>query len=598
MGLSHRTLSRLTTVGLVAVLAFLTGFAIWAARTTASSAEAVRRSSDSSTIYDVTRRAVAAEYIWVTEYLLKLGPASAYLDAGELRREHAAAARVLAAGLESARRDDPGDAARISPLLARHSEYVAAAQRLFDAVDAGLPGLALAIERDEIDPLFSRIEAEVERLAVLHRRQTSEHLDDLSGSERLVLRATPIAFAAGLLLLIGFFVLLRNLQRRLETAREEEIERLGRAALTDNLTGLRNHRAFQEDVARELLRAGRTGAALSLVVLDLDNLKQVNDAHGHQAGDEQLKALARAALATVRGSDAAYRLGGDEFALVLPGEQAWAALRAVQRLQASLETAGCKDWRPTCTAGIAQSDGLVARDTLLRRADLALIEAKRSHRQALVYSDELAPRTLEPDREAAEHHTKTLATALARAVDAKDSYTRSHCETVSELCALIAGALGLDDERTGRLRLAGLLHDVGKIGIPDAVLQKPAGLTDEEFELMKTHVTLGHSIVSGAELDQEAEWILHHHERLDGRGYPDGLPADDLPLESRIILVADAFEAITTDRPYRKARSESQALAELEEHAGSQFDPDCVAALRRALHGSGSLAAERRALAR
>jgi len=598
MRVSQRTVSRLTTAGLVAVLAFLTGFAIWAARTTASSADAVRRSSDVSSIYDETRRAVAAEHIWVTEYLLKLGPASADIDPGKLRREHAAAARTLVAGLKRARREDPGDAARIPPVLKRHAEYVAAAERLFDAADAGLPGLALAIERDAMDPLFSRIEDEVERLAVVHRRQASEHLDDLNGSQRLVLRATPIAFAAGLLLLIGFFVLLRNIQRQLETAREEEIERLGLAALTDNLTGLRNHRAFQEDIARELLRAARHGTALSLVVLDLDDLKGVNDAFGHQAGDEQLKALAHAALATVRGSDAAYRLGGDEFALVLPGEQAWAGLRAVQRLQAGLETAGSADSRPTCSAGIAQADGLVARDTLLRRADLALIEAKRSHRRALIYSDELAPRAQEPNRAASEHHTKTLATALARAVDAKDSYTRSHCETVSELCALIACELGLDDDRTARLRLAGLLHDVGKIGIPDAVLQKPASLTDEEFELMKTHVTLGHSIVSGAELDQEAEWILHHHERLDGRGYPDGLFAEDVPLESRIILVSDAFEAITTDRPYREARSESRALAELEEHAGSQFDPNCVAALRRALHGSSSPAAEQLMAAR
>ncbi|MBA3331491.1 MAG: diguanylate cyclase [Actinobacteria bacterium] len=591
-------MSRLTTAGLVAVLAFLTGFAIWAARTTASSADAVRRSSDLSSIYDETRRAVAAEDSWVTEYLLRLGPESVYLDARKLRRGHAAAARSLVGTLRSARREDAGGTALNLLLLKRHSAYVEAAERLFDAVDAGRPGLALAIKFDEIQPRFSRIEEGVERLAVAHRREGSEHLDDLNGSQQLVLRATPIAFGAGLLLLIGFFLLLRNLQRRLETAREEEIERLGRAALTDNLTGLRNHRAFQEDVARELLRAGRTGTALSLVVLDLDDLKQVNDALGHQAGDEQLKALADAALSTVRGSDAAYRLGGDEFALVLPGEQAWAALRAVQRLQATLEAAGCPNSRPTCTAGIAQSDGLVARDTLLRRADLALLEAKRSHRQTLIYSDELAPRVLEPDRVASEHHTKTLATALARAVDAKDSYTRSHCETVSELCALIACELGLDDDRAARLRLAGLLHDVGKIGIPDAVLQKPASLTDEEFELMKTHVTLGHSIVSGAELDQEAEWILHHHERLDGRGYPDGLPADDLPLESRIILVADAFEAITTDRPYREARSESQALAELEEHAGSQFDPDCVAALRRALHGSSSPAVEQLMAAR
>jgi putative nucleotidyltransferase with HDIG domain len=168
-------------------------------------------------------------------------------------------------------------------------------------------------------------------------------------------------------------------------------------------------------------------------------------------------------------------------------------------------------------------------------------------------------------------------------VDAKDSYTRSHSETVSETCGLIAEELGLAPERVARLRLAGLLHDIGKIGIPDAILQKPSALTDEEFEVMKTHSKLGYRIVRGAELEQEAEWILHHHERPDGRGYPDGLRGDELPLESRIILVADAFEAMTSDRPYRRGQSECVALAELTRCSGSQFDPDCVEALHRAV---------------
>ena len=153
------------------------------------------------------------------------------------------------------------------------------------------------------------------------------------------------------------------------------------------------------------------------------------------------------------------------------------------------------------------------------------------------------------------HHVTTLASALARAVDAKDAYTHSHCETVAELCALIATEIGMPADRVAKVRLAGLLHDVGKIGISDAILQKPGSLTVDEFEVMKTHPTLGCHIVSAAELYQESEWILHHHERLDGRGYPEGLRGEEIPLESRIIMVADAFEAITADRPYRDRRS-------------------------------------------
>jgi putative nucleotidyltransferase with HDIG domain len=181
------------------------------------------------------------------------------------------------------------------------------------------------------------------------------------------------------------------------------------------------------------------------------------------------------------------------------------------------------------------------------------------------------------------HHLKTIATALATAVDARDSLTRSHSETVAELCELIGAELGLEPARRRMLRLAGLLHDVGKIGIADVVLQKSGALTPEEYELMKTHVTLGNSIVRATDMPELAEWILHHHERVDGTGYPDGLAGDEIPLESRLILVADAFEALTCDRPYRGRRSVDEALAEIELHAGSQFDAGCVEALARVL---------------
>jgi putative nucleotidyltransferase with HDIG domain len=180
-------------------------------------------------------------------------------------------------------------------------------------------------------------------------------------------------------------------------------------------------------------------------------------------------------------------------------------------------------------------------------------------------------------------HLDRLATALAKAVDAKDSYTRSHCQTVSQFCAAIAIELGHGPERVAKLRLAGLLHDVGKIGISDAILRKPSALTDEEFELMKAHTRLGYDIVRGAELAEEARWILYHHERLDGSGYPHGLRGDEVPLESRVILVSDAFEAMTAGRPYRAGCPERKAFEELDRHAGTQFDPLCVAALRRAL---------------
>jgi putative nucleotidyltransferase with HDIG domain len=202
-------------------------------------------------------------------------------------------------------------------------------------------------------------------------------------------------------------------------------------------------------------------------------------------------------------------------------------------------------------------------------------EAKRLSQ--LVLTDPLAKLRVED-----EHH-RTLADALALAVDTKDASTRSHSQTVSTLCAVIETELGFEPEEVSRIRLAGLLHDVGKIGIPDAILKKPAKLNVEEYEKMKTHSVLGHNIVQAADMPIEADWVLHHHERIDGGGYPDGLAGQDIPLESRIIHVADAFEAMTSDRPYRVAPGEQFAVGELQRNVDTQFDSDVVAALLRAL---------------
>jgi putative nucleotidyltransferase with HDIG domain len=176
---------------------------------------------------------------------------------------------------------------------------------------------------------------------------------------------------------------------------------------------------------------------------------------------------------------------------------------------------------------------------------------------------------------------RSVAEALARAVDAKDSYTRSHCQMVSDVASRIATDLGFSSAHVDQVRLAGLLHDVGKIGVADAILHKPGPLDAEEMAIMETHSTLGERIVQGAGLDEVGRWIRHHHERLDGSGYPDGLAGAEIPIESRIVLVADAFEAMTADRPYRRGQSVEWAISELRRHVGTQFDERCVAAAER-----------------
>jgi diguanylate cyclase (GGDEF)-like protein/putative nucleotidyltransferase with HDIG domain len=314
-------------------------------------------------------------------------------------------------------------------------------------------------------------------------------------------------------------------------------------------------------------------------MLDLDDLKTVNDGLGHQAGDERLQALAAALGATQRAGDSGFRIGGDEFAVVLSGTRSWGALEFAQRLAVELES---RVRGATVTAGIAEALDTRDKDKLIGEADLALITAKQINQQAAIYSEDMHANVDVAIAED-EHHTRTLANALALAVDAKDSYTRSHCQTVSQLCVVIATELGVGREHLVRVRLAGLLHDVGKIGVPDSILQKTGALTDDEYERMKSHSVLGAAIVEAADMYVEAHWVRHHHERMDGTGYPDGLAGNDIPLESRIILVADAFEAMTSDRPYRPAPGQRYALDELRRYSGTQFDGDVVAALIRRL---------------
>jgi diguanylate cyclase (GGDEF)-like protein len=392
-----------------------------------------------------------------------------------------------------------------------------------------------------------------------------------------------LSILLGLGLLTSLVVVGRQVgyRRRVERAREAELARLAEEALTDSLTGLGNHRSFHEDLRREIARRTRSGSCFSVVMLDLNRLKQVNDTLGHQAGDELIRAVADCLRATMRATDAAYRTGGDEFIALLPSERAWGALEFARRLQ---EEAHHHRTELAVTCGIAESIAFETADTLLRRADLALYEAKRSGRQIVLYADGLAPKPIpRPEERATRREHRLLATALARAVDAKDAGTRNHCETVSELCVLLGQALGLDADRIERLRLAGLLHDVGKIGVSDRILGKPGRLNDDEVAEMSRHVRIGHAIVASAELEEEARWVRHHHEHFDGSGYPDGLSGEEIPPESRIILVADAFEAMTADRPYRRARPVDEALAELDRLSGTQFDPACVDALRFAL---------------
>ena len=386
----------------------------------------------------------------------------------------------------------------------------------------------------------------------------------------LVLSAVGAAF-----LLVCLFILLGEPMLRRRRVRDLEFERLSAAANTDSLTGLGNHRAFHHHLSEAIQQRASTGSTFALMAIDLDGLKQINDTHGHQTGDRYIQQVSEILRNTVGREGTVYRTGGDEFMALLPDRRNWHALviaRAIE--QQTRATLG----RRAVSVGLTESTGMEARNLLIHQADVALYEAKRTKLTAVTYHPSIARRASESDF-APTHHQKALAAALARAVDAKDAGTRGHSETVAALAASIGARLGIEGDNLERLRLAGLLHDVGKIGVPDALLQKPGPLSTEEERQMHEHVSIGQAILNAAEMPIEAEWVLHHHERCDGNGYPTGLLEEEIPLESRIIAVADAFEAITGERAYRKARDAQDAIGELRAHVGSQFDGQCVDAL-------------------
>src|SRR3954452_6827794 len=577
----ERWVVRASVAGLLGVLCFLAGFSILTQRSVEDTSRRADRAMRLSAIDQDARHWVSEEKSQERRYRFE--------GSSSVRLQHDAAEKRLTSALQQIRRLDSSAASRatVAQLLDLHQRYREASHQLFAAVDASDDAAVQHYDHEVIDPVFGVLEDIVSRQADAAQRTALAHSASVRAKGARATRAITVAFGAGLLLLASFALIILRFRRRLDAARAAELERLSEIAISDPLTGLRNHRAFHEDLARELQRVSRTETPLSLVLIDLDDLKTVNDELGHQAGDERLQALAEAIRATHRAGDCAYRIGGDEFAITLPATRAYGAMEFAQRLRTATQS-GDHGVSFTVTAGISEALALRAKDERVREADLALIGAKRIHQDAAIYGPDMEPGSRSAQDAEDEHHSRTLASALARAVDAKDSYTRSHCQTVSQLCAVIAAELGFDGDRLARMRRGGLLHDVGKIGVPDAILNKPSRLTEAEYDVMKRHSLLGFDIVQAADMPIEAAWVRHHHERFDGGGYPDSLAGDAIPLESRIILVADAFEAMTSDRPYRKAPGQEFALAELGRHAGAQFDPAVVDALCRVLDRVGA----------
>ena len=437
------------------------------------------------------------------------------------------------------------------------------------------PILAELLDRPSPDPMFFGLESDDAFVSAIMRHTGSKalivvpiiahgkfygslHVSVLDDPERL--QPTPALRN----LLAG---VVAQTATALDNARL--IETMAHQARFDNLTGLLGHRAFHEALD---IRIDPANGPFTLASIDIDDFKLINDLHGHPIGDEALRRVSEALCDGLGEQDSIFRVGGEEFAVLLPGRTAQETRPIANALREAVA-------RTPFRLPLRVSIGLASwpsdareRDALLERADDALYAAKRAGKNRVVAAGD-------PDLPAAAVKRQGGRGSLLDMLRLKDDATLVHSARVAALAVDVGASLGLGPDRLSVLRTAGQLHDVGKIALPDAVLNKPGPLTDQEMQLVRTHPVLGAELVSAWGEPAAARFVLEHHERIDGGGYPAGLVGDEIAMEARILHAVDAFTAMTSDRPYRRARSAASAFEEMRALAGTQFDERVVLAL-------------------
>ncbi|MBD3320612.1 MAG: diguanylate cyclase [Chitinivibrionales bacterium] len=381
----------------------------------------------------------------------------------------------------------------------------------------------------------------------------------------------------------------------------EELDRknkeLVELSITDGLTGLYNHRFIQERFDFEYKRAKRYGTALSCMLIDIDHFKSVNDTYGHQFGDFVLREIASLIKKGSREVDICGRYGGEEF-MIVASVNADDAMRYATKLHKSIDnhnfTNGENSIHVTVSIGVVEYRSEVkSKQELIDRADSAMYWAKRDGRNLIrlwknVEGEEVKDSLDHLGIEGLKSEFMRLSTdiratymestnALVRAIDAKDHYTQEHSKDVSMYAVQLSREMKLSEKEIEIIKYAGLLHDIGKIGISHEILTKKDHLTDDEFDMLKKHPVIGVSILKDVKfLEKEIPIVLHHHEHIDGTGYPHGLKGREIPLGARILAIVDAWDAMTTDREYRRRLSTSEAIEELKKNSGTQFDAEII----------------------
>lgn len=615
---SRRRMSVRTTTALVvatvamatAVLAYLTFLGV---EHRSKTNEVVEREIVIEGRYEDIRAAVAAEGATTALYLALRDPQ--YL--ADFDEQRASAEAAFSELLEAVLSDGSEELARVEKLQAKHVRLAGAYGEFLGQLAGGDEAGALAVFLEQ--DIQSEGRSISEELGIAANSAAARLLAAQRADQAVQTRWDRIVLTGGmvwaLVMSAGAFVMFRwvlrpiahvekatramtagNLHVRVPSVAlreldelatsfntmaeslEDSTDRLKQVARTDGLTGLYNHRSLLDSLAKEVERSVRYDHPLAVLMMDIDGFKLLNDTYGHQAGDDVLRHVADLLTKMVRTGDVIGRYGGDEFMSVLPDtDRDGATLMAKRMLEAiSLErvhTDGGDEVPFAMSIGLAvcPEDSRNGQE-LITYADASLYEAKQ------ILGSSVRVWHGEP-REVPGYQGTPLGAidSLVRGIDSKDYYTRRHSQQDADFAVELGQALGLRQELLAALRVAGLLHDVGKTGVPDHILQKPGPLTDNEREIVQEHVVLSKLIVQGVPNRQDvADAVYNHHERWDGTGYPQRLKGEEIPLLGRILAVADAYSAMILDRPYRKALSHEEAVAELRKCAGTQLDPGLV----------------------
>jgi diguanylate cyclase (GGDEF)-like protein/putative nucleotidyltransferase with HDIG domain len=355
---------------------------------------------------------------------------------------------------------------------------------------------------------------------------------------------------------------------------------------TDSLTGCYTHRYLQERLAVEIERAQRYQRPLTIAMFDLDDFKIFNDRYGHEKGDQLLRQFTDLCRSNIRMIDILTRYGGEEFVVILPEATTAEAESACNRIREAFQAEAALRFpnapMVTVSVGIASyPEHGQTRHALILNSDAALCHAKQTGKnKTAVFEDDCKKSyraTSEKLQTLLEDNHMEAIEALSAAVDAKDHYTRGHSDSVTRYSLALAKKLGLSESELENLKAAALLHDIGKIGTPDSILRKPGPLKIDEWQIIEDHPRIGSEILEKVQqLSSIVPAVRHHHERYDGLGYPNGLVGRNIPLIARIIALADSYDAMTSDRTYRRALSPEEALEEMRRCAGTQFDPELV----------------------